>query len=106
MTKKVETYMENGFNDIAMSDYLVHDSPYMKVISFNLKIGQELPVHSHDTAGQVCIVVLEGTGEFPGKNNTSITVRTGDVIIADVIEPHGVRASSDMRILAIIAPSA
>ncbi len=104
MLKKIETYKENGFNEKAMSNYLVHDSPYMKVLSFNFKSGQELPIHSHDIDGQLCIVVLEGAGEFLGKDGNAISAKPGDVLISDISEPHGVRASSDMRVLVTIAP--
>ena len=104
MLKKIETYKENGFNEKAMSNFLVHDSPYMKVLSFNFKSGQELPIHSHDIDGQLCIVVLEGSGEFLGKDDAAISAEPGDVLISDINEPHGVRASSDMRVLVTIAP--
>ena len=104
MLKKIETYRENGFNEKAMSNFLVHDSPYMKVLSFNFRAGQELPIHSHDIDGQLCIVVLEGSGEFMGKDDRTISAEPGDVLISDISEPHGVRASSDMRVLVTIAP--
>ena len=104
MVKKIETYKENGFNEITMSDYLVHDSPYMKVVSFNLKKDQELPIHSYDTDGQVCIIVIEGSGEFLKKDDAAILATKGDVLMSDISEPHGIRASSDMRVLAAIAP--
>lgn len=104
MLKKIETYNENGFNEKAMSSFLVHDSPYMKVLSFNFRPGQQLPIHSHSIDGQMCIVVLEGSGEFLGKDGITISAEPGDILISDISEPHGVRASSDMRILVTIAP--
>ena len=42
----------------------MHDSPYFKILNFNFKAGQELPVHSHDIEGQLSLVILEGEGEF------------------------------------------
>ena len=57
MLKRVEVFKENGFNDRAMKNFLVHESPYMKVLNFNFKAGQELPVHSHDLEGQLTIAV-------------------------------------------------
>ena len=57
MLKRVEVFIENGFNDRAMKNFLVHESPYMKVLNFNFKAGQELPVHSHDLEGQLTIAV-------------------------------------------------
>jgi quercetin dioxygenase-like cupin family protein len=74
------------------------------VLNFNFKAGQELPIHSHDTEGQLSIVVLEGKGLFLGKDGQTLPADTGDVLISDISEPHGVRATSDMRVLVTIAP--
>ncbi len=104
MLKKIETFEEGSFSEKGMSKFLVHDSPYMKVINFNFKAGQELPVHSHDIDGQLSIVVLEGRGEFLGKDDATLPAATGDVLISDISEPHGVRAISNMRVLVTIAP--
>lgn len=104
MLKKVATYIESDFSDKGLSKLLVHDSPYMKVLNFNFQAGQELPVHSHDIDGQLCIVVLTGSGFFLGKDNATMPAAPGDVLISDIAEPHGVRAETDMRILVTIAP--
>jgi quercetin dioxygenase-like cupin family protein len=101
--KKIDTYAENDFNDLHMSRLLVHDSPYFKILNFNFKSGQELPVHSHEIEGQVSIVVLEGEGEFLGKD-TSLPAKKGDVLVSEINEPHGIRAASNMRVLVTIAP--
>ncbi len=102
--KKVNLYDENDFNDLSMSRLLVHDSPYFKILNFNFKAGQELPVHSHDIEGQVSIAVIEGNGEFLGEDGTAQPARLGDVLISDIAEPHGIRAKTDMRVLVTIAP--
>jgi len=102
--KKIELFKENDFNDLHMSRYLVHDSPHLKILNFNFKAGQELPIHSHDVEGQLSIAVLEGEGEFLGKDDTMLPTRPGDVLICDISEPHGVRAKGDLRILVTIAP--
>jgi len=101
--KKIDTYGENAFNELHMSRLLVHDSPYFKILNFNFKAGQELPIHSHDIEGQVSIAVLEGEGEFLGKD-TSLPAKKGDVLISEIAEPHGIRAKTDMRVLVTIAP--
>ena len=102
--KNIKLYEESGFSEDAFKRFLVHDSPYFKIINFNFKQGQELPVHSHEIEGQVSITVLEGEGEFLGKDETTIPAQTGDVLISDISEPHGVRAKSDMRVLVTISP--
>lgn len=101
--KKINLYEENDFNDLHMKRFLVHDSPYFKILNFNFKAGQELPIHSHEVDGQLSIAVLEGEGEFLGKD-ASLPAKPGDVLISDISEPHGVRAKSHMRVLVTIAP--
>jgi len=103
MMKRIEVF-ENGFSGIPFSNFLLHDSPYMKVINFNFRPGQELPVHSHDIEGQVSIAVLEGEGKFLAKDGATLPANTGDVLISDIAEPHGIRATTDMRVLVTIAP--
>jgi quercetin dioxygenase-like cupin family protein len=104
MLKRIEVFKDGTFNDKAMGRLLVHDSPYFRVLNFNFKAGQELPIHSHDTDGQLSIAVLEGSGLFLGKGGVTMPANTGDVLISDISEPHGVRAVSDMRVLVTIAP--
>jgi quercetin dioxygenase-like cupin family protein len=104
MMKKIELFKENDFNDLHMSRLLVHDSPYFKILNFNFKAGQELPIHSHEIEGQLSITVLEGEGEFLGKAGATIPAHPGDVLISDISEPHGIRATGDLRVLVTIAP--
>lgn len=104
MIKRIAVFEENGFSQTRFKNFLVHESPYFKIINFNFKAGQELPVHSHDIEGQVCIAVLEGNGEFLGKNDTRMPANSGDVLVSDINDPHGIHAISDMRVLVTIAP--
>ena len=104
MLKKIALYKENGFSEKSMSNFLVHESPHMKVINFNFKAGQELPVHSHEIEGQLSIAVLEGRGLFLAAEGQTLEAGPGDVLISDISEPHGIRAVSDLRVLVTIAP--
>ena len=104
MMRKVEIFKENDFNDLHMSRLLVNDSPYFKILNFNFKAGQELPIHSHDIEGQLSIVVLEGEGLFLAKDGKTIPAKPGDILISDISEPHGIRATGSMRVLVTIAP--
>ena len=101
---KTNIYEKNSYSDKGMKSFLVHDSPYFKILNFNFKAGQELPIHSHDIEGQLAIVVMEGEGEFLGAKGVTIPARTGDILISDISEPHGIRADEDMRVLVTIAP--
>ena len=83
--------------------FLVEDSPYFKIINFNLDAGVTFPVHSHYIDGELSILVLEGEGFFLGENDMEIQARKGDILRSEIREPHGVRATSKMRILVTIA---
>jgi quercetin dioxygenase-like cupin family protein len=92
------------FDSKSMKRMLIHDSPWFRILNFNLSAGQVFPVHSHDTEGQLSIQILEGTGEFLGKDAQGILAQAGDLLLCDISEPHGVRAHTDLRILVTIAP--
>jgi quercetin dioxygenase-like cupin family protein len=102
--KRLNLYVENDFSEKTFKKLLVHDSPYFKIINFNFKAGQELPVHSHDIEGQLSLVILEGEGEFLGQGDTTLPAKPGDVVISEIAEPHGLRATTDLRLLVTIAP--
>jgi quercetin dioxygenase-like cupin family protein len=101
--KHINIIEANDFSDQSFTRLLVHDSPYMKILNFNYQAGQHMPVHSHDIEGQVSLVILEGEGEFLG-TDTPIPVKTGDVLVCDIAEPHGLKAKTDLRLLVTIAP--
>ena len=103
MLKKIAVFDEAKFTDLTYHSFLVHDSEHFKIINFNFKAGQTMPVHSHDIEGQLSIVVLSGQGEFLSEDD-AIAAKAGDVLVADISEPHGVRAVTDMRVLVTIAP--
>lgn len=86
-----------------IKQFLVHDSPYFKIILFNFLAGQELTLHTHELDGQKSMQVLAGQGDFLTADG-SFPVTTGDIIILDIIEPHGLRARTDLRLLITIAP--
>lgn len=102
--RKIEMFKENGFKDKTFSMLLVHESPDFKIINFNFKAGQTLPVHAHDLDGQVSIAIIEGEGEFLAENDQAMPAHAGDVLVCDIRTPHGVRAKTDMRVLVHIAP--
>ena len=41
--KKIELFKEHGFKDLNFSNYLAHESEYMKVINFNFRQGRSFP---------------------------------------------------------------
>jgi quercetin dioxygenase-like cupin family protein len=100
----INLYEANDFGDLSFKRLLVHDSPYFKILNFNFKAGQSLPVHAHNVEGQVSLVVLEGSGKFLGKDNSSLPAKAGDILVCDISEPHGLLAETDLRLLVTIAP--
>ena len=95
----------NEFTPGAMKRFfLVEDSEFFKIINFNLEAGVTFPVHSHDLDGELSIQVLEGSGYFLGEKDSEISAKKGDILISEIREPHGVRATTNMRILVTIAP--
>ncbi|MBU1567118.1 MAG: ectoine synthase [Proteobacteria bacterium] len=84
--------------------FLVEDSEFFKIINFNLRAGVTFPVHSHDLDGELSIQVIEGEGFFLGENGAQFPAKPGNILISEIREPHGVRATTDMRIVVTIAP--
>ena len=82
---------------------LLHDSPNWRIMNFNFEAGQELPVHSHDVESEVMILVLAGEGYFTG-GESEIEAKSGSMLISKVYEPHGIKATTRMRVLVAIAP--
>lgn len=101
--KKLNLYEAGEFSDTSFKRLMVHDSPYMKILNFNFKAGQELPIHAHNIEGQVSMTVLEGEGEFLSEEG-AMPAKAGDVLISEISEPHGLRAKTDLRLLVVIAP--
>jgi len=102
--RKIELDGTREFNPLGMKSIVLHDSEHFKILNFNLKAGSLFPVHSHDLDGQLSILVIEGEGAFLADNNASMPAKTGDMLISDIREPHGVKATTDMRIVVTIAP--
>ena len=102
--KKLELANTREFNPLGMKSIVLYDSEHFKILNFNLKAGALFPVHSHDLDGQLSILVIEGEGEFLADNNASMPAKTGDMLISEIREPHGVKATTDMRIVVTIAP--
>ncbi len=101
--KKLKLSETREFNPMGMKSIVLHDSEFFKIINFNLVAGTLFPVHSHDIEGQLSILVVEGEGEFL-TDDASMEAKTGDMLLCDISDPHGVKATTDMRIVVTIAP--
>jgi len=102
--KTIDLTTTNIFTEGSMKRYfLVEDSEFFKIINFNLDAGITFPVHSHDLDGELSILVLEGEGYFLGGDN-KIPAKAGELLVSQIREPHGVEATTKMRLLVTIAP--
>jgi len=104
MMKTIDLAESREFNPLGMKSIVLHDSEHFKILNFNIKGGHIFPIHSHDLDGQLSILVIEGEGAFLGDNDVTLPAKTGDMLVSDIREPHGVRADTDMRIVVTIAP--
>ena len=103
--KVVKLTETNEYTPNAMKRFfLVEDSENFKIINFNLDEVVTFPVHSHDLDGELSIQVLEGEGFFLAEEDAEIPAKVGDILISEIREPHGVRATTKMRIIVTIAP--
>jgi len=102
--KKTNIFEVGPFKDEGYGMLWVHDSPNFRVVNFNFKAGQELPLHQHDLDGELTIVVLTGEGAFLAADGATMPAKPGDVLVCPIRVPHGVRSITDMRILVTVAP--
>ncbi len=100
----INIFEEGPFKDTGYGMLWVHDSANFRIINFNFKAGQTLPVHSHDVDGELSIVVLEGEGAFLSEGGKTLPAKAGDVLTCPIATPHGISATTDMRVLVTIAP--
>lgn len=100
---KISKLFENAFKDTGPAMHLVHESEFAKVINFNFRPGQGLPLHSHKIEGELVLTVLAGEGEFLSESG-KIPAKAGDTLICPIAVPHGVGALTDMRVLVTITP--
>lgn len=101
--KLVHLNEQAGFTDKTPKMSVVHESEFMKVLNFNFKAGQGLPLHSHDIEGELVLCILSGTGAFLSKD-AATPAGPGDTLVLPIAVPHGIRADTDMRVLVTIAP--
>ena len=97
--KKINLYEANGFGEKTFKSLLVHDSPYFKILNFNFRPSQELPVHAHDIEGEASLTALGVRVSSWERTVQPSRQRLVDVLISAISEPHGLRAKTDLRLL-------
>ncbi len=91
------------FSDNKMTVNVTHESENMKQMLFCFKPGQELPVHSHDVDSELIMTIVDGEGVVI-ENDQEVPVKGGDILIAQVRVPHGIKAKTNMKVLVTITP--
>lgn len=56
--------------------------------------GQSLPIHSHEQADDIWIVI-QGTADYYPECGKKVQIKAGDVVIARAGEKHGMTNTSD-----------
>jgi len=80
---------------------LVHDSENLRLVLFCLKAGQEVPAHT--STSEVLVLALRGEGKFL-LGDDEIPLLEGSVASCPPRQPHGLKAESDLVVLAVISP--
>lgn len=81
---------------------VLFDSPSLRIISLNFEPGQEMPVHGHHADAEAAFLVLDGEGIFIGED-IHLPIKAGTLQIMPVSEPHGLKATSRLRLLLFIS---
>jgi quercetin dioxygenase-like cupin family protein len=81
---------------------ILHDSPDARLVVFRLAPGQF--VAPHRSTSTVILLVLRGGGQLSGESAEQ-AVATGDIVVYQPNELHGMRANDEeLLLLATIAP--
>jgi quercetin dioxygenase-like cupin family protein len=80
---------------------LLYDSDAMRVVVFGLMPGQEIPPHT--APSRVLLHIVRGKGAFITGSGERLA-RTGDFVVTEPEEPHGLKAAEKTVMLAVIAP--
>jgi hypothetical protein len=62
-------------------------------------------MYSDQMQGEMSLIVIEGRGEFVGKEARRHPVKRGDVIVSEMSEPHTFQATTTLRLLVTITPT-
>lgn len=65
-----------------------------------MRPGQTLPIHSHENADDIQIVI-EGTADFYPECGETVPIQAGDVVVARAGEKHGMTNKSDKNFVMI-----
>lgn len=82
------------FEDEQATKRIFYETPNTVGAVWCMHRGQELPIHSHEKADDVWLV-LKGTAEYYPECNQKVQIKAGDVVVARPGEKHGMKNISD-----------
>lgn len=94
-------FEEADFSPARPISKLLVDSAEARAVLFSIKAGQEIPAHV--SPSRVFMLCAQGAGSFL-KGEETVPVKAGTLVACDPYEPHGMRATEDMLVFAVIAP--
>lgn len=85
---------------------MLYETPYTIGAIWAMKPGHELPIHSHENADDIWIV-MEGKAEFYGECNERTIIEAGDIVVSRPGEKHGMvnTFDEDFVMLGIAGPT-
>lgn len=82
------------FREEAATKRIFYQTPNTVGAVWCMKPGQSLPIHSHESADDIWIVI-EGTADFYPECGMKVSIKAGDVVVARAGEKHGMTNNSD-----------
>lgn len=82
------------FREEAATKRILYETPNTVGAVWCMKPGQSLPIHSHDCADDIWIVI-EGKADFYPECGEKVTIKAGDIVVARAGEKHGMTNTSD-----------
>lgn len=82
------------FREEAATKRILYETPNTVGTVWCMKPGQSLPIHSHDCADDIWIVI-EGKADFYPECSERVTIKAGDIVVARAGEKHGMTNTSD-----------
>lgn len=97
----INLFEQANFNPARPMSRLLADSPEARVVLFSIGAGQEIPAHI--SPSRVFMYCAQGAGSFL-KGEAQVPVKPGTMVECAPYENHGMSATEDMLVMAVIAP--
>jgi quercetin dioxygenase-like cupin family protein len=101
---KSSNYMQVSYNEPIRS--IVDESEHSVIVAWHVESGQTIAPHTHPN-GQDTWTILSGEGQYQiGEAGNTVSVISGDVVVAKKGQIHGVLCTSKepLRFISVVAP--